>query len=95
MGASSCHSGRYRDPCDLGDTATSDASIYRAHDSWPIEGGERCANAGCCRNRCARSGSAYRGSHIEVLDQATGTRPVHGESQDHISVYEVTAAPGG
>ena len=31
----------------------------------------------------------------KILDQANGTRPVHGESQDYISVYEVTAAPGG
>jgi hypothetical protein len=36
-----------------------------------------------------------RNAHIEVLDQATGTRPVHRESQVHIPVYEVTAAPAG
>ena len=32
---------------------------------------------------------------IKILDQAHGTRPFTGESQDRISVYEVTAAPGG
>jgi len=48
------------------------------------------------RSRKRRLGSlTCRNAHIEVLDQANGTRPVHGESQDHISVYEVTAAPGG
>lgn len=56
--------------------------------------------------RCGRYVCATAGSELDLMVRLAGLRlreryqdwdrgPFTGESQDHISVYEVTAAPGG